>query len=316
MMTPAERLGRAKSGERFTFAPEEPLGDVVLPRGVTDLTIEGGVFRTLRVSRSRGIRLLGCGVHYRVPEGDEVTHWAVVATNCDDLAWIGGRLEAVPRPDGVRWGTPFRTSGECTGVHLEGLWVSGWDSGLRVLSGSGHTIRGNEVARCRATHISLHTSGRSVIEGNLVHSPFPQNYGGTGDHGNLIATRPIGIAPGIVIRDNVCVVGVGGERSFMGIDVKRETSGGPRAYEGMQIVRNLVSTRHGFGIRVQDMNGGLIEGNTLHWPRGSDRNGPTIHVWQNVRRDSEGRPLIVRGNAAAVTPYKLAAEDLASLRIE
>jgi hypothetical protein len=313
-MTPAERLAQAKTGEVFTFAADEPLGHVRLPARVAGITIRGGVLSSIRARPNPGLRLENVGLAFQSPAAPSKNEPRLGDfSGCDGMVWEGGQIIGKPRPDGTREGQPCYLT-NCNDVIIRGLLVEGFGGGIRCIGGSGHLVEDNEVRRVRGSLVQVTTEGNSALRRNFCHTPLSEDYGGAGDHGNLTSVRPIGEAPGIAVEGNTLVVGQG-LKTFCGIDMKQDsTPAGVHWMVAPLIVGNIVSTSHGYGVRIQQVKGGLVEGNALHWAKTGpdDRAGPRCQIWSPIRLGPDGGKLVVRDSGEPLL-YKLTADDLDAL---
>ncbi len=139
-------------------------------------------------------------------------------------------------------------------------------------------IINNHVHENRTTTLSGGNVSNALIEGNHLESSSPNNFGGTGDHGDFIHywTRSIqdGPSENFVIRGNFIEQGTG--TGILGIYMDNDQN--PQGFRNVLIENNVIHNSNGQGVRLEDVNGGIVRNNTLLQSEGDYRDAPRIRV--------------------------------------
>ena len=136
----------------------------------------------------------------------------------------------------------------------------------------------NHVHENRTTTLSGGNVSNALIEGNHLESSSPNNFGGTGDHGDFIHywTRNIQTGPSenFIIRGNFIEQGTG--TGILGIYMDNDTN--PQGFKNVLIENNVIHNSNGQGVRLEDVDGGIVRNNTLLQSEGDYRDAPRIRV--------------------------------------
>ena len=136
----------------------------------------------------------------------------------------------------------------------------------------------NHVYENRTTTLSGGNVSNALIEGNHLESSAPNNFGGTGDHGDFIHywTRDVQTGPSVnfVIRGNFIEQGTG--TGILGIYLDNDNN--PQGFKNVLIENNVIHNSNGQGVRLEDVDGGIVRNNTLLQSEGDYHDAPRIRI--------------------------------------
>ena len=140
------------------------------------------------------------------------------------------------------------------------------------------TISYNHVHENRTSTLSGGDVSNVLIEGNHLESSNPNNFGGDGDHGDFIhywtSTNQTGFSENFVIRGNFIEQGSG--TALLGIYL--DNNDNPYGFTNVLIENNVLHNSNGQGMRLEDVNGGIVRNNSLLQATGDFRAAPRIRV--------------------------------------
>ncbi len=156
--------------------------------------------------------------------------------------------------------------------------ISHFRRGIHTPDVDGLKITYNHVFENRTTTVGGGNVSNVLIEGNHLESSSPNNFGGAGDHGDFIHywTKPdqVGASANFVIRGNFIEQGTG--TGLLGIYMDNNTN--PQGFTNVLIENNVIHNSNGQGLRLEDINGGIVRNNTLLQSEGIYSNAPRIRV--------------------------------------
>lgn len=156
--------------------------------------------------------------------------------------------------------------------------VSQFRRGILTSDIDGLNVSYNHVHENRTTTLSGGDVRNVLIEGNHLESSSPNNFGGAGDHGDFIHywTMPdqVGPSTNFVIRNNFIEQGTG--TGLLGIYLDNNSN--PQGFTKVLIENNVIHNSNGQGMRLEDVNGGIVRNNTLLQSTGDYHTAPRIRV--------------------------------------
>lgn len=140
------------------------------------------------------------------------------------------------------------------------------------------TISYNHVHDNRTSTLSGGDVSNVLIEGNHLESSNPNNFGGDGDHGDFIhywtSQGQTGFSENFVIRNNFIEQGSG--TALLGIYL--DNNDNPYGFKNVLIENNVLHNSNGQGIRLEDVEGGVVRNNSLLQASGDFRDAPRIRI--------------------------------------
>ena len=156
--------------------------------------------------------------------------------------------------------------------------VSHFRRGIHTPDVDGLKITYNHVFENRTTTVGGGNVSNVLIEGNHLESSSPNNFGGAGDHGDFIhywtKAGQVGASANFVIRGNFIEQGSG--TALLGIYMDNNTN--PQGFTNVLIENNVIHNGNGQGLRLEDINGGIVRNNTLLQSTGDYSDAPRIRV--------------------------------------
>ena len=167
---------------------------------------------------------------------------------------------------------------DSTDVTITNNDISHFRRGIHTAEVDGLKITYNHVFENRTTTVGGGNVSNALIEGNHLESSSPNNFGGTGDHGDFIHywTMPnqVGASTNFVIRNNFIEQGTG--TGLLGIYMDNNTN--PQGFTNVLIENNIIHNSNGQGIRLEDVDGGIVRNNTLLQSEGIYSKAPRIRI--------------------------------------
>ncbi len=155
------------------------------------------------------------------------------------------------------------TVDKSTNITLQGNEISTFQRGIVLNSVSGITVAKNEVHDLRMTPLAGANVSDVTVDGNHFYNFNPWQFGGAGDHGDLIHfwTEPKSqttASSNIVISNNFLEQGTGQALLGIYLDDNRNNLG----FKNVSISNNLILNGNAQGVRLENVSGS-ISGNTL-----------------------------------------------------
>lgn len=183
-----------------------------------------------------------------------------------------------------------------TDIVIENNTISSFTTGVLLSTAERIEMSNNTITDTRKTPVNGSNLSDVLMDGNIFSDVTPWKYGGLGDHGDFVhfwtipnQSRP---SENFVFTNNQFLQGDG--EGLMGIylDDNRNDIG----FQGVTITGNLMQTDNAQGLRLEDVQGGVIHDNTFLQSAGEDRDS----------RDAPGfmladgtRDLVISGNVLA-----------------
>ncbi|GAB4577009.1 MAG: hypothetical protein Tsb0019_03750 [Roseibium sp.] len=187
-----------------------------------------------------------------------------------------GGLDETGNVLGLPAGRGF-TITRCTDITIESCEVSEFENGIVANQTDGLDVLNNEIHHLRSTPLRGGDLDQVVVDGNEFHTFEPWQFGGAGDHGDMVHfwTRPNSqdvASQDITITNNVFQQGEG--EALLGIYL--DDNGNELGFENVVISGNILYNGNRQGIRIENGDGVVIESNTLLQSSGDEFDGPTI----------------------------------------
>jgi parallel beta-helix repeat protein len=196
-----------------------------------------------------------------------------------------------------------------SGITLQNNEISTFQRGIVLNSVTGITVAKNDVHDLRMTPLAGADVSDATVDGNHFYNFNPWQFGGAGDHGDLIHfwTEPKSqtkASSNIVISNNFLEQGTGQALLGIYLDDNRNSLG----FVGVKITNNLILNGNAQGVRLENVRGS-ISGNTLvQTNSGTYKAAPGILVTDkssvSVLSNISG-PVSVYPNAAATQSNNL-----------
>ena len=241
----------------------------------TGITIKGGSFTSIALSRVSGVTFDGAAVSFQPTATSDNNAQAIRVWDCDRVTITNAKVSGGLAVNGVAQsakvldatgnvlglpagkGVNFENSRDCAITNSD---ISLFHKGI-TFSGSNLTISGNDIHDLRTTPISGSAVSGLVITGNHSWSSHPWNFGGAGDHGDRIHIWTDKTAmTGVVITGNLLEQGSGDP--MLGIYL--DDNGKGLGFPGAVITGNTVIDGTGQGMLLENVSG-TVSNNTLTW---------------------------------------------------
>lgn len=324
MKTLSQRIAATPAGVVVDLY-DEPMGAVRLLSIAKPVTVRGGVFASLQVSKCADLTFHG-PVFRRAPGADPspITAALTIADSeritVRKVDMIGGPAltgipETTPAKTGLAAGNVIgRPSGRAIQIDrsrhvtIDYGWIQCFHKGVFLNASEDVLIRQVHARRLRTTGFSGGGGARITIDGCTHADSEPWAYGGAGDHGDFVhlwttkGGKPI---PGVRVTGCTFMEGPGGPMMGIYLDDDGHGLGFPDAL----VEGNTIVSAHHQGILLERVTGRVAD-NVLRWSgTGEAKQTPQIVLTAGCR-DIE-----LVGNVAKIAPYKLTPAEVASLRI-
>jgi Ca2+-binding RTX toxin-like protein len=277
-------LSQAREGDTIKLAGGD-YGNLALSKlNVGGITIESqdsgnpAIFASIRVASSSGITFSDLSV--KMTPTDTTLAWdsAIYIANSTSIAFKNSNIEGGLAVNGV---DPSATKLDSTGnvqglpagraitvvgskdIDITGNNIETFHKGIALNDVDGVNISNNEIHDLRTTPIRGAQIQNLLIQQNYIHDSNPWNFGGAGDHGDLIHlwTAAAGQAmpnDNIVIRDNNFSQGEG--TAMLGIYL--DDNGNNIGFTNVFIEGNTIKNNNSQAIRLENADA-IVSGNTL-----------------------------------------------------
>lgn len=258
--------------------------------GGADIIVEGATFtgapvaginvQRCRTINSTRVSLRGCTV---------IGGLATTGIPIDQLPPLDstGNVIGLPTGEGVYFGN-------CTDCGAYDCDISLLHQGIAI-SNSSVAIHDNIIHDLRTSPIVGSPLSGSTFIGNTTHTSTPWQYGGNGDHGDMLHLWADAVAiDGLVISDNTFSQGSGS--AMLGVFLQSKNGG---SFPNLDARGNTISTANGQGWRVDGCSG-VIADTVLIWP--GDHSDPKSEPRLDVNAPSHD--LAVNGTKGIVTVDK------------
>ncbi len=286
-------INSAQGGDRIELASGN-YGELLLQskrfdgEGITITSADPGapaVFEKIGLYRSENMHFDAIEVDYE-PTGDTGYSYAFYAHESNDISLRNSTLEGGYNEDHENPEAAIRPAGfgiqlrQNENITIENNEISVFHIGIQFTYVDGLNVIDNYIHDLRISPLTGGGTTNAQVIGNHFSTSDPLNFGGTGDHGNLIHFYPRpnldGPMQNIIIRDNFLEQGAGTE-ALLGIHID-DTGGGATGtgYENVVIENNILHNGNAQGIRAENVDGLSIVGNTLLQSTGDSRDAPGI----------------------------------------
>ncbi len=310
-------LAAATGGEIIALAPGN-YGDFSLaskayatPVKLTSLDpASPATFRSLSFSRVENLIIDGLAVVFTPVATTSSIAAGIGLVNCKRVTIANCKAKSGPMPtDGLLTGRGISVLTSID-IALTGNDISQFRRGIMTGQVDGLVIGYNWIHDNRTSLLSGGGIDNALIEGNHLERSNPNNFGGTGDHGDFIhywtsstQTKP---SDNIVIRNNF--IEQGGGTALLGIYMDNNSS--PHGFTNVTIENNVLHNSNGQGVRLEDVIGGVVRNNTLLQCGLDDfRKAPRIRV-EDGCRDIQITNNIVSNYLAGVAAVNAAALNI------
>jgi parallel beta-helix repeat protein len=280
-------LSKAKGGDRILLAPGKydalTIYDMKYASTVTIISQNAGnpaIFSKLSVVESKNISIIGVTVDF-VPNAT-TTAWesAVMIRSSSGISVANSKIEGGLAVNGVSANTPaggLDKTGNVLGfpaargvtvdssnnVTLKGNDISLFQRGVVLNKVDGATISKNEIHDLRMSPLAGGAVSNVLVEGNHFFNFTPWQFGGTGDHGDLVhfwtdKRSQASSSDNITIRNNFLEQGTGDPLLGIYIDDNANNLG----FKNLSISNNLILNGNAQGIRIENGRG-TVSNNTL-----------------------------------------------------
>lgn len=246
------------------------IGDVDAPVTITSLDPDNpAVIATTYLSRAKGLTL--DNLAFETQQADGVQDIRIL--NSSDITISNSVMQGIAdgfwEPGtGTTKGDDLMLVRDSSDVTITGNTVSGYFNGIGLLDNTGVTITGNDISGIQGDGIRGGGQTELVISGNYIHDFYGTLQSIT--HTDMIqlwGTYTKSPNSNVTISDNVLFSGDG--VATQGIFIRNETFGGDAASSGyftnFTITNNIVYNGAPNGIAVSDVDGLVLEGNSLIW---------------------------------------------------
>lgn len=295
----------------------------------SDVTIKSldtknpAVFDSVMVSKVANLKLDGIEIDF-VPNATTVAHASALRiSSSKNITLTNSTLEGGPSVNGVPITTPRGqldatgnvlglpagrgiTIDKSTGVTIENSEISTFHKGIALSDVDGLVIRNNEVHHLRTSPITGGDVSNAVIDGNHFHTSFPWNFGGEGDHGDLIHLWTVkgsqsGASTNISITNNVLDQGKG--EALLGVYLDDNKNG--LGFKDVVISDNTIFNSNSQGIRLENVVGSVRDNTLLQATADSYKTAPGVLIVDgsqiDLRNNLLGSVKIYDGGTAVET---------------
>jgi len=306
-------LAAATGGEVITLAPGN-YGNVTLSgkayaSKVTVKSDGGALFGRISITGGKNLCFDGITLDWFPTAATLDHHAGFTATNTEGLTLANCVFTGHPHPttnEQVGRGISVQPGKNLT---LTGNDVSGFRRGILTSDVDGMRIAFNHVHDNRTSILSGGGVSNVLIEGNHLETSRPVNFGGAGDHGDVIhywtPTGQTAVNRNFVIRNNFMEQGDGTALLGIYLDNNNELHG----FADVLIENNVLHNGSGQGIRLEDVAGGVVRNNTLLQSKGDYHDAPRIRV------EAGCRDIVLRDNIVSNSTTGAAMPNAASLNI-
>ncbi len=242
------------------------------------------VFSSIVVNNAQGLHFSQITVDF-VPDETTKSHTSAVRiNNSSDISIENSTITGGPAVNGVpESATKLDASGNVLGlpagraitvfessdISIADNDISQFHKGIVLSKVSNAAITGNEIYDLRTTPLSGSGLSDILVDGNHFHDSNPWNFGGTGDHGDLIHFWSLpgydtGPVSNITITNNLLEQGDG--FAMLGIYIDDNANG--IGFENLVISNNVISNDNSQAIRLENVQG-TITNNTVVQPKDS-----------------------------------------------
>ncbi len=255
------------------------------------------VFPTVNIQGSSNITLTGVSVEF-VPN-KTTNYWesAIFVKNSSSITISSSKIKGGLAVNGVPISTPRGgldatqnviglptgrgiTVDSSTNVTINKNDISLFGKGVVLNKVDGINILKNEVHDTRVSPITGGVVSNLLLEGNHLFNFTPWNFGGKGDHGDLVHfwTDPKGqtaASQNITIRNNFFEQGNG--EAMLGIYLDDNTNN--LGFKNVDISNNLILNGNAQGIRLENVKGVVANNTLVQTTTGDAKAGPGILLY-------------------------------------
>lgn len=336
-------LSTAENGSTILLEPGDYgallLKNLSFPSGVEIRSAnpdDPAIFSSVSITNVHGLHFNQVAVNFQ-PDADTKSHHnAVRFTSSSDISFENSTITGGPAVNGVPisadkldasgnvLGLPAGRGimvSNSTNITLANNEISQFHKGIVLSKASDVSVVGNEVYDLRTTPLSGGGVSDILVDGNHFHDSNPWNFGGAGDHGDLIHFWTVpgydaGQGDNITITNNLLEQGDG--HAMLGIYMDDNRNG--IGFENLVIANNVVSNGNAQAIRLENAQGSVTN-NTVIQPEATAivpgialRDGSVVNVSDNLvgrvivepnsQNSGDGNVLINRVDPKSDTYYQ------------
>lgn len=276
-------LAKAVGGDHVVLAAGN-YGDVTLSKltFASNVTLSSAdathpaVFNSISLSRVSNLTLDDVSVKFTPTDKTQDANAGIDIRNCSGITVSNSHIEGGASPlDGLLVGRGISALWS-TNVTFSDNEVTAFRRGIFAGNVDGLNVLDNNVHHNRTSTLSGGNVSNVLVEGNELSSSHPNDFGGTGDHGDYIhfwtTTGQVGASSNIVIRGNFLAQGDG--TALLGIYLDDNTNN--KGFKNVLIEDNLIHNGNAQGLRMEDVDGLVVRNNTLLQSSGEARDAPGI----------------------------------------